>query len=163
MKAWFLNLEPRERLTLVIGAVCAILILSYALVWSPVTRDVAALESQISGLREAAVWMDRAADEVAGSRALAPTPRVASSSPLLTLVEQTAKQGGLAGALKRVEPQGADRARVWLEQASFDALVRWLADVQKRMGVYAESAVVDPQKEAGVVNARLVLRRGEDG
>jgi type II secretory pathway component PulM len=52
---------------------------------------------------------------------------------------------------------------VWLEQADFDALVRWLADVQKRMGVYAESAVVDPQKEAGVVNARLVLRRGTEG
>ena len=163
MKAWFLNLEPRERLTLMIGVVCAVLILTYALIWSPVSRDVTVLESQISGLREAAVWMDRAAEEVARSRALAPAPRVPNTAPLLTLVEQTAKQGGLAGALKRVEPQGSDRARVWLEQANFDALVRWLADVQERMGVYAESAVVDPQKEAGVVNARLVLRRGAEG
>jgi type II secretory pathway component PulM len=107
--------------------------------------------------------MDRAADEVARGRALAPATRAADARPLLTLVEQTAKQGGLTTALKRVEPQGADRARVWLEQANFDALVRWLADIQKRMAIYVESAVVDPQKEAGMVNARLVLRRGDGG
>ncbi len=161
MKEWFNGLEPRERLTLCVGGGIAAIILLYAILWLPVTRDVASLQDQVENQRSTARWMQSSATEVTALRGVrAATPRGNDGRPLLTLVETTAKRAGLGEALNRVEPQGTNRARVWLELASFDQLLRWLAQIQRDHGVQAESAVVDPQERVGRVNARLVLLRG---
>jgi general secretion pathway protein M len=160
MREWFNRLEPRERLTVSLGGGIAFIVLLYAIIWLPVKRDVARLHDQVESQRSTAQWMQSSATEVAALRGVKSAGGRSDGRPLLTLVEQTAKSVGLGESLNRVEPQGADRARVWLELASFDLMVRWLAQIQREHGVQAESAVVDPQEKVGRVNARLVLFRG---
>ena len=162
MREWFNRLEPRERLTLSIGGGIAAVVLLYAIVWLPVNRNLVSLQDQVETQRSTVRWMQSSATEVKALKGVRATPaRGGDGRPLLTLVEQTAKKAGLGDALNRVEPQGTNRARVWLELASFDLLVRWLAQMQREHGVQAESAVIDPQEQVGRVNARLVLLRGQ--
>jgi type II secretory pathway component PulM len=48
---------------------------------------------------------------------------------------------------------------VQLEQVGFDALIRWLADLQRRHGIVIDNAALEGQTEGGRVNARLILLR----
>ncbi len=138
----------------------ALLILLYLVVWQPVHSDVARLRDSVQKKQQTELWMQRAAGEVAVLTGGSRRRPEGGGGPLLTVVEQTARQAGLGRSLNRVEPQGRNRARVWLEDASFDALVRWLATIEQADGIIAESVVADPQDAPGVVNVRLVLFQG---
>ena len=72
----------------------------------------------------------------------------------------SAKRSQLGTALKRVEPDGAHGVRVWLEQAPFDDMIRWLGELKNNSGVRITSVTVDQQGAAGLVNARLMLEEG---
>jgi general secretion pathway protein M len=162
MREWFDKLEPRERLVLVVGVAISLLVLLYAGVWYPLERDVHRLQQSVLDQRATVAWMRQAAQEVKQLRSSGEHRQV-STAPLLTLVEQSARQAGLGSTLSRIEPQGESQARVWLEEAPFDAMVRWLGQVRQSQGLTVESIVLDPQKDAGLVNARLVLERGGAG
>jgi len=162
MREWFENLQPRERLILVVGVVVSVLVLLYAGVWYPLQRDLQRLERSVAEQNQNVTWLRTAAQEVRQLRS-STTRRQVSSAPLLTLVEQSARQAGLGATLSRVEPQGNSQARVWLEAAPFDAMVVWLGQLRASQGITVESVVLDPQKDRGVVNARLVLERGGAG
>ena len=145
---------------LVGGAALALIVILYLTAWEPVQRDMKRLRQDLESKLETRQWMQRAAGEVTRFTGGGSVATGSSGGALLTVVEQTAKSAGLGNALNRVEPQGRNRARVWLDQASFDAMLQWLATIGERHGIVAESVVADPQSDAGLVNARLVLIRG---
>jgi len=60
--------------------------------------------------------------------------------------------------LKRVEPEGSDSVRVWLDGAPFDVLVKWLGTLSTIHGVKAETVTLERTDTAGRVNARLTLQ-----
>jgi general secretion pathway protein M len=76
---------------------------------------------------------------------------------LLAVTDSTARAGGLGDALKRVEPEGRDNVRVWLDGASFDVLLKWLATLSTTHGIQVDSATLERSETAGRVNARLTL------
>jgi general secretion pathway protein M len=160
MREWWDKLQPRERLILTLGCAISLVLILYAGFWYPLQRDVARLQGSIGDQRATVIWMQNAAREVEQLRSNSAARRGSSGAPLLTLVEQSARQAGLGASLSRVEPQGSDQVRVWLEAAAFDSMVGWLGQVRQSQGVEVESVVLDPQKDAGLVNARLVLQRG---
>jgi general secretion pathway protein M len=140
--------------------VAALLVIVYLIVWEPVQRDIARLQQDVESNLDTRQWMLQAAAEVGAISGNSVAGAGNSSGALLTVVERTAKSAGLGGALNRIEPQGRHRARVWLDQANFDAMLTWLATIGQQNGIVAESVVADPQDDAGLVNARLVLLRG---
>jgi type II secretory pathway component PulM len=97
-------------------------------------------------------WMQAVAPRI---RAL-PAARPDESLPLL--VDRTAREAGLAGALSGSDPAGPGALRVRLQGASFDAMVVWLGRLQQERGIVVDSASVDAGDEEGLVNASLVLR-----
>lgn len=160
MKAWFDQLAPRERMILAAGGVVALILILYTLVWAPLVRDVERLEASLEEQTRAAAWMRRAAREVAILNRGGSSASASDGRPLLTLVEQTARNAGLGAALNRVEPQGSGTAGVWLQNAAFDDLINWLGSIDAELGVRVDSLVADPQDTPGRVNVRLVLSRG---
>ena len=60
-------------------------------------------------------------------------------------------------ALKRVEPEGSNSVRVWLEGAPFDVLIKWLGTLSTQHGVDADTVTLERIEAAGLVNARLML------
>ena len=158
MKDWLLNLEPRERMMFATGAVLLVLLLLYALVWAPFRSGYYSLQESVSAQRDTVVWMQGSAQTI---------QRLSSSSgaavkglggrSLLAVTDSTARAGGLGPALKRVEPEGSNSVRVWMEGAPFDVLVKWLGTLSTQHGVDADTVTLERLEAAGQVNARLML------
>ena len=80
----------------------------------------------------------------------------ARTEPLATLVNKTADENGVS--IRRYEPAGEDGVRLWLEGASFNALVKWLFLLEGSHGIRAEEFSIERESTPGLVSARLTLR-----
>lgn len=163
MKHWWQGLAERERRLAGGGAVLALVLLCYALVWQPFQERLKKLRQAVAEGRAELAWMRQAAPEVKRLSGLASAASAESRSggqSLLTLVDQTARTAGLGSALTRVEPQGNEQLKVSLEKASFDTLVRWLGALEQEYGVTVVNGTVDRRSENGQVDARLTLQGG---
>lgn len=160
MKDWWQALNRRERWILGGGAAVLVALMVYVLLWEPQRQRIERLRQTVATQRAEIAWMREAAAEVQRlSRAPIPGTSPQDSRSMLTVVDSSATGANLGGSVKRVEPQGDDRLRVQLEHVEFDALIRWLADLQKQRGIVADNVALEGQSDGRRVNARLVLRR----
>ena len=162
MKEWYLSKEPNERRALLIGTVIVIALLLYSLGWKPLTNAIQRNQGHLIQQQETLQWMRGTAQKIkqlSGNQR--PVLAATANQPLLSIVENTAKtiiRSG--GVLKRVEPKDRDTVQVWLDQASFDEVIRWLNNLQRNSGIHATNISLEKQKQVGVVNARITLKRG---
>jgi general secretion pathway protein M len=163
MKAWLDSLAARERVMVMAGAVVLALFLLYALIWSPVRSGYLELQESVVGQRDTLVWMQQSAQQLAQlKRSRGAVASGLGGQSLLALADRTARADGLGDALKRVEPEGSSNVKVWLEGASFDVTVGWLASLSKKYGVNIDTVTLERVSEtAGRVNARLTLQAPE--
>lgn len=159
MKQFIANLSRRERVLLAAGAGGVLLVLLFLIAWHPFSRHVDRLRDSVTAQRELRVWIQQAAAEVKQLRGSAPARRGGGQS-LLAAADSTARQHGLAAAMKRVEPEGTDKVRIRLEQAGFDDMTRWLELLVREHGVRIESITIDGRNQTGAVDARLTLQAG---
>jgi general secretion pathway protein M len=164
MNAFWARLGSRDRRILIIGAVCLGVILPYWLVLQSLTEQAERMERSVSALYEDVAWMQAAAERVRGVEGGATgAPAAAGDGSPLSVIDRTAREGPLTGTVRRVQPEGADAVRVWLEDAPFDDLILWLGTLETRYGLRVTSLVVDRQPVEGRVNARLSLERAGGG
>jgi len=156
MMAYWAQLKPRERMLLIGGGVFIILLMLYSLLWDPLVKKADQLNNSIPAQMELVAWMEQAALEVQELKAnKQEKPQIKGGQSMLAVIDRTAKQRRLS--MKRVEPDGSTRVRVWLERASFDDLLLWIGSVQREYGIRIDSVVVDKEDEPGLVNARLTF------
>ena len=162
MKEWFEGLEPRERRMLIGGGVILIIMLLYLLVWDPIAQKNVSLKISYQNSQELIAWMEDAAEEAKALqskiKASGPADRSKNQS-LLGVIDRTAKQRKLGPSVKRVQPDGKAGARVWLEKAVFNDVIKWLEELQRKEGVRLMTTVIEKQDEPGLVKARLVFER----
>ena len=158
MKEWLASLDQRERRLVITGAVLLGLMLMYVAVWEPITGTVENLRVSTTEQASTLRWMRQAAQDIkkirgsGGKRA-----KSIGGQSMLSLIDRTAKSGSLGTALKRVQPDGEERVRVWMEAANFDEVIKWLVLLDSRYGVDIESSVFEVKQESGRVDARLVF------
>ncbi|WP_455206619.1 type II secretion system protein GspM [Kaarinaea lacus] len=160
MKEWLDNLDPRERRILIIGAVTLLVVLMYLLAWEPLIKNTATLEKSNRENQELLQWMEQSAEEAKQLQAKLQASGPAGSTQgqsLLGTIDRTAKISNLGKSVKRVQPDGQSKARVWLENASFNDTVKWLESLQRQQGIHIVTSVIEKQEEPGLVNVRLVL------
>jgi general secretion pathway protein M len=161
MKAWFMGLEVNERRMLLGGGGLLLVMFLYIGIWEPLHNKVESLRVSTAEQQSLLAWMRSAAKEVKQLRGRGGQhAKPASGGSLLSLVDRTAKSGRLGGALKRVQPDGDQKVRVWLEAAKFDDVVRWLTALETRHGVQVESSVFQALDTSGRVDGRLVFTYG---
>ncbi len=159
MNQWWLGLQVSERRTLSVGGIILSISLVYFGLWEPFQSKVNLLEKTVATNQSLSVWMDKSAAEVIRLQGTSGSPVATKNNrSLLSIVDQTAKRAGLGKVVKRVEPDGQDDVRVWLEQASFDDMMRWLLTIEQSNGISVKSITIDRQKQDGLVNARLSLQ-----
>jgi general secretion pathway protein M len=157
MKEWYAGLAPRERLIVQGGAIALALMLFYATIWDPLTGGARARADAVSEQQKLLAWMQQASEDVkrlrpASAQAVAQLP---AGQSLLGVIDQTAKSSGLGAALKRVKPEGENKVSVWMEDAAFDDMVRWLETLRRTYGVEIDNIVVDRKNVVGKVDARI--------
>jgi general secretion pathway protein M len=159
MREWLEGLESRERLLVMGGGGLLIVFLLFVLVWLPVRAGYNNLKGSVAEQRDTAAWMQRSAQQLAAlKRSGGDAPAGLGGRSLLAVTDSTARAGGLGAELKRVEPEGRDSVRVWLDGAAFDVLVKWLGTLSSSHGIQVDSATLERTETAGRVNARLTLQ-----
>jgi len=158
MKHWWQGLAARERLLLGAGGLLALILLGWALLWSPFSQHVAELGGSISEQRATYQAMREDAGRIrqlqAGGGA---RPAGLGGRSLLAVVDQSVRASRLAPALRHLEPEGRDRVRLRLEGVAFDDLVLWLDQLQARHGIRAEAVDAEAAEAPGRVDVRLTL------
>lgn len=159
MKSWFENLELRERRLIITAAAMTAMLLLYLLVWKPVNGEYHRLDSSIKEKEKTLAEMEQLAVEAKQlQRANARSSVRSPGGSLLAAVDRTAKSNGLGNAVKRVRPDGENKASVTLEGAEFDRVVVWLENLSLQNGVSVVSSTIEKQKETGLVSMRLELK-----
>ena len=159
MKAWLENLDPRERMMVAAGGALLVLFLLYIMIWSPLHSGYDSIKETVEEQRATALWMQQSAQTLKGLKGRAGSAAQGlGGRSLLSVADSTARAGGLGPALKRVEPEGSDSVRVWLDGAPFDVLVKWLGTLSTIHGVNAETVTMERSDATGRVNARLTLQ-----
>lgn len=157
LRAAWSGLAERERRVVGAGGVALGLILVYLLVWEPLATARQQRELGLQAARALAVQLE----ELAASAGRAGRTAIqGKDQSLLAVVDQSRKASALTKPPSRLQPEGDATVRIWLEDVPFDALVRWLGDLQTRYGVRVDNADIERESGPGLVNARLTLMRG---
>ncbi|MDX9739851.1 MAG: type II secretion system protein M [Gammaproteobacteria bacterium] len=157
LRTAYFRLGARDRLLLLVGGILLSLLLFLFAIWMPLDQRVERLRETVDRQLALRAWMAESAEEVRRLKASDPGQRVADQS-LLAFTDRTAREAGLAGAMRRVEPEGNDRVRIVLEQAGFDAVTAWLEQLAGRFRVRIASITVERREEPGLVNVRVILQ-----
>ncbi|MDF1613746.1 type II secretion system protein GspM [Desulfurivibrio dismutans] len=154
------DVPPRQRPLLFIGLGLLVPLLVWLLLLAPLSSSRDTLQREIATREQELAWMREAAQEVRRYAITADDGGRAAGSPLAA-IDSSAREYGLGRAMQRVEPGDGGEVRVWLEDAVFDDLLRWLDRLSGRHGIEVVEVVVEPARggQAARVNARLTLIR----
>jgi general secretion pathway protein M len=147
---------PRRQQRLVVGAAVLAVVLLVIGVLAPLDHSVTSAQQRLAKKRADLAWMQEVAPELAS----APAPPSDSGESLLVIIDRSARESGLAGALTGSEPGTGGSLAVRLQKAPFDTVVAWLARLAQQNGIVVESATIDGAGAPGLVNAAVVLRSG---
>lgn len=154
----FLALQPRERW--LVGAAGAIVIVAllFLLIWEPLHGSVKRLRSDVADMQQLIAELAQARSLVLAGRGGAGVIQGQGRS-LLAIADQTGKENGLGSAITRMQPEGDSNVRVWLEQADYGAMMRWIHVLETSYGIAVTEAAIDREAQPGLVRARLGLIR----
>jgi general secretion pathway protein M len=145
------HLGDRDRLALRLLGSFVGAVLVYLLVLAPAIGLGDRAHGRLQQERELLAWLQQHQGAVSGSAA----PQ-AREQPVGTVVNNSAQENKIT--IRRYEPAGEDGIRVWLEGADFNAVVKWLYQLEGSAGIRAAEFTVERDAQPGKVNARLMLR-----
>lgn len=158
LQEWFRSLAPRERLLVSVGSVVVAITILYLGIWEPLNKAHTKREADLATAQALAQRLEVIAATVQGSRANG-TPAIDSSASLLSAVDQASKSGTLGKPLSRIQPEGDSEVKVWIDGVNFEALIRWISELEGHYGISIRTADIDKDTLPGQVNARLSLVR----
>ena len=160
MKERWQQLSSREQQLVILMAIAVSITLFYFLFWSPLQEGISDGKNRYKAQTSALIQIQKQAAEAKAIRASGRKSgaKVKDSTTLLGLIERTAQQNQLKSALQKVQPDGKDGARVWLENASFDQAIQWLSVLVSRHGITINEISIERQDNPGRVNSRILLR-----
>ena len=155
MKDWYLRQSPRDRMIVMVVAVLAIISLLYALAWYPLQTRKARTEQALISKQETLEFIRRAGAQLRASAGSAVAGKTSDKAPYL-LIDEVIRQAKMDPP-ERVEPSGANGARVQFGEVEFDKLVAVLAELEL-YGLEVSTLTIS-RKNTGTVSARFNMER----
>ena len=158
LQQWFDGLQSRERLLVMLGAAALVLLILYLMIWEPMFSRYHTLRKTVAEQQQTLDWMRNAAGQIKALQGSASvgTAQGLGGRSLLSVVDQSARSGGLGSSIKRIEPDGKKGVKVWFEGAGFDQMIVWLGNLTRQYQVETRMVTIEPQGD-GRVNARISL------
>ena len=157
MKAWFARFDQREQLSLLALAVAMGLYLVYMLLWNPLAGRRDDLHEQNTRVAESLQRVDAMVSELIYLREAGGGDKRPQRN-LTAVVNQSTARAGLQ--VSRLQPNSRGEIQVRLENASFDALLGWLHDVEVGQGLLIREVSVTSASAPGRVNATVRVAQG---
>ena len=154
MRAWFDNLQPRERWILVAGGVVVLAIVLWAGVLRPLRTQSGTLAAAVESKQRLLLDLGR----LEGAPSAHPAGTVqGGNQTLVVVVDSTAQAHGLR--IVRSRPNGPSGVDVTLQAVPFDVLVAWLMTLHGAYAVDVEAASLSTARQQGLVNGQVSLHR----
>jgi general secretion pathway protein M len=149
--AWQSRSEHERRL-ITAGGVVVGLILVFAIVWLPLQRARARLDTELPQLRASISQLKHDAEEVKRLKIVAPTV-AGNPTPLAALTTQGTPTGA------QVSVPDERHLHFVASDVAFTRLLDWLVTVQSTHGLHVENARIDALPTTGRVRADVTLGR----
>lgn len=160
MKAWFDQLDARERLLVSVAALLALFALIVMLGIRPIVKQTTRGEMRVSQKQLLLSEVERLAERLGPQSGGTVVAATGDGQSLVVVVDRTTRANGLAPYLKRNQPDGANAIRLRLENAPFDVIIEWLGLLGASYGLTATSVNIDTAGASGRINCNLTLSRG---
>lgn len=147
------SFTPVEQLVVMALGGLIVLVLIFILIWMPVYQWKNAQVAEYERLQSLISWVHQQGPKIKGrSDGAGKLPAGQTLQSMITRDSQRAKI-----VLQRTEPKGQN-LRVWINEVSFDVLIKWLLDLRRRYGIEAVDASIEHKSnEKGAVKAVLVF------
>ncbi len=159
LKKSFYDLNPRERLMVLGGGVALLLIAIYLLVWDPLITKQASLKASIQSQQVIYQQMLKSAEQIKQFKGTSGF-KVVNASAMQSIINRSAKSALPGAIIKRVEQNRQQAVQVWIDQVSFDDMIKWLGGLQQTKGVRVVALYSERTEQVGRVNVRLTLKAG---
>ena len=159
MKEWFEQLEQRERLLVAAAGVLVIIAVVVLLIIRPISSQTSRGLERVTDKRALLTELEQVAQRIGPQGGGVSSVIGANTDSLVVVVDQTTRSAGLAAYLKRNQPDGANSIRLRFENAPFDTIVEWLAELDVNFSMSATSANIDMAADPGRVNCNFTLAR----
>lgn len=159
---WWQGLNRREQTLVSCAGLFVLGAAIFLFVLEPLLLEHKVLDSRLHAERGA---LERIEQHAAESQILrerisgSPNQTIDRSESLLSILNKTSAQHELQNKVKRIVPNGTDKANVVFDSVIFDGLTAWLVDLQAKYGVSVDRITVDKQKDTGTVRANVSLAR----
>jgi general secretion pathway protein M len=104
------------------------------------------------------VWMQTASGSV--QQLLQTGQRRSGNRSMLAVVDQAITAANLKAGLQRMEPDGQNTVKLWLNKSSFDQVVAMLGQLEQAQGIAVQTLAMTPADGVGLIDARITLMRG---
>jgi general secretion pathway protein M len=148
IKQWYLQLSERERILVICASAVSIVVLFYYLLWSPLHNAVTQQRAALNNEQQLLVWVQEQSNRAQLMRSRGQVTTYSGS--LTQLVNQTTRSANIS--VSRLQPQD-DELQVWIDEVPFNALMRWLADLEQR-GIVILQSDFSETNDAGIVQVR---------
>lgn len=157
MKAWFEALATREQ-HLVSGTALFIgLTLVYLLGIEPLQQ--AKTDARRNASRQLALQQFIASVSAQAKNLADNASSHAYAGSLLSLMDASSKQSGIAGKVRKITPDSSDGVNLRMEAVNFDQAIGWLLELETSQGVRATNLTVSRTEGAGLVNLNVTFSR----
>jgi len=149
-------LVPRERYMLLGMTVFLAIVLVYFVLVNPAINAAADAKQMLANKQVLIQWMKSNESKVMQVQ----KQNRASSKPttrqsFLALVNRSSGQYSVP--LKRYEPEGQNKLRVWVEDVPFNSLINWLNELKTKSAINVVNISIDAQKAPGIISAKIIL------
>jgi general secretion pathway protein M len=152
-QAWYRTKDPRDQRVIQILVAATLLTIIWLGIWKPVSdwRDVQ--KNRLENARTTLEWMKL--NEIRAREVAAAQASEAGDRALLPMITRSAAAAGLA--LTRVQPEADNAVSITLQNQGFEAVIRWLNQLEQNNGVVVSRVAFDVAGP-GRVNAQLRLQ-----
>ena len=163
MLDWWQTLNLREQRLVSLAAFVVMAGLVFVLVLEPMAQQQQTLDKRLQAERAALARIEQYTGEARKIRARMEQSQgqeIDRTQSLLAVLNKSASKHGLQDKVKRIVPNGQDKASVVFDEVVFDDFTDWIVDLQTAYGVVVDRITVDREKDEGIVRANVNLKRG---
>ena len=154
----FGSMTKRDQQALIALVIALVLAILYFLVWSPAHEFSKKQQANLKSSQELLNWVqsnEGVARSLASNSGEA-SSKILDSQSLVSTVSSNAQKHKIK--LKRFEPSGDRKVRVWVEKVPFNTIIVWLRDLNTTYNIEVSQVSIDKDDKGGLVNVRLTLK-----
>ncbi len=160
MKDWWGSLQYRDRMLLLATTALVLAAVFYLFAYEPIIKKHNTLTQRIDTQRQLAAWMQDTSvkiKQLQGASEAAPV--VSSNTSMLSIIESSSRQANLRSPIQRMEPEGTNGVKLWIEKAPFDSVIQWLGELNRQHQIEVSRASINKSDDPGLVTLQLSLIR----